>query len=391
MRIISRFYVIFISLILFFLLFACKSKTDAIKNDTIIEKRDTANIKTDLKETNRKEKELEFIDFTYVFNSEKTKLSDNNLYSVYYDLIFIFDNKNDKFTVSYDIFDEDNVKIISKSDIKPKFDHKENRYLVSDSFLDFFSYKTLRYHLKIKTDDAEIEYVGDYKSDFNQSIEYFVIGPIIAKYENSEINSYLSVEIVLSGDENPDNIKIIPPSENYYWDIPYQLEEGKIVGKGLISDKYHKRYLDNGDYYIQAHFGKKGIIQKKFNITDFFNNTKGANYGLPVASEISSDKNKIVLDLSLVEKIDKMELKLFSKIEDSLQNIGKVEILNVTNELIKKELINMFLDDFGNKIKIKYNEKYYYQIYLYSKVFNDISYISISDYAPLIFQGFRIW
>jgi len=86
-----------------------------------------------------------------------------------------------------------------------------------------------------------------------------------------------------------------------------------------------------------------------------------------------------------------MELKLFSKIEDSLQNIGKVEILNVTNELIKKELINMFLDDFGNKIKIKYNEKYYYQIYLYSKVFNDISYISISDYAPLIFQGFRIW
>jgi len=388
MRIISRFSIIFFTLIL---LFACKSKTDTIEKETIIEKRDTAKIKTDPKETGPKEKDFEFLDFTYAFNSEKTKLSDNNLYNVNYDYIFTFNNKNDKFTVSYDIFDENSVKILSKSDIKPKFDHKENRYFVSDSFYDFFSYKELIYHLKIKTGDKEIEYVGEYKSDFNQSIEYYVIGPIIAKYENSEINSYLSVEIALAGLENPDNIKIIPPSENYYWEIPYQIVEGKIVGKGLISDKYHKRYLDNGDYYIQAHFGKKGIIQKKFNITDFFNNTKGANYGLPVASEISSDKNKIVLDLSLVEKIDKMEIKLFSKIEDSLQNVGKVEILNITNELIKKELVNMFLDDFGNKIKIKYNEKYYYQIYLYSKVFNDISYISISGYAPLIFQGFKIW
>jgi len=384
------------------LFFACKSKTDTIKNyvdtienDVVKEKRDVANTKADLKETDsaekEREKELEFLDFTYAFNFEKTKLSDSGLYSVNYDLVFVFDNKDDKFTVSYDIFDEDNVKILSKSDVKPIFDRKKSLYSVSDSFFDFFSYKTLIYHLKIKTDVDESEYVGDYKSDFGQSVEYFVIGPIITKYENSGINSYLSVEIVLSGDENPEKIKVIPPSEKYYWDIPYQLEEGKIVGKGLISDKYHKRYLDNGDYYIQVHFGKKGIIQKKFNITDFFNNTKGANYGLPVASETSSDKNKIVLDLSLVEKIDKMELKLFSKIEDSLQNIGKVEILNVTNELVKKELIDMFLDDFGNKIKIKYNEKYYYQIYLYSKTFNNLSYISISDYAPLVFQGFRIW
>lgn len=388
MRIISRFSIIFFTLIL---LFACKSKMDTIEKETIIEKRGTVNIKTDTKEIDRKEKEPEFLDFAYFFNSEKTKLSDNNLYNVNYELTFLFNHKNDNFSVSYDIFDEDNAKLLSKSDIKPKFDHKANRYFVSDGFFDFFSYKELRYRLKIKTDGKEIEYVGDYKSDFGQSIEYFTIGPIITKYEDSEINSYLSVEIALAGVENPDNIKIIPPSEKYYWDIPYQIEEGKIVGKGLISDKYHKRYLDNGDYYIQAHFGKKGIIQKKFNITDFFNNTKGANYGLPVASEISSDKNKIVLDLSLVEKIDKMELKLFSKIEGSLQNVGKVEILNITGELIKKELINMFLDDFGNKIKIKYNEKYYYQIYLYSKVFNDISYISISDYSPLIFQGFRIW
>ncbi|HNZ27871.1 MAG TPA: hypothetical protein PKK13_11670, partial [Spirochaetota bacterium] len=142
MRTISRFSIVFFLLTLFF---ACKSKTDTIKNyvdtienDVVKEKRDAAAAKTDLKETDssekEEEKELEFLDFTYAFNFEKTKLSDSGLYSVNYDLVFVFDNKDDKFTVSYDIFDEDNVKILSKSDVKPIFDRKKNLYSVSDSF-----------------------------------------------------------------------------------------------------------------------------------------------------------------------------------------------------------------------------------------------------------------
>ena len=91
------------------------------------------------------------------------------------------------------------------------------------------------------------------------------------------------------------------------------------------------------------------------------------------------------------EKIDRMEVMIYTDYEGTMQKLGTAKLLMVREELSKKDLMKAFSDDFGNKIKLKNNKTYYYQVYLYSKEFNELTYVSVSEMIPIVFQGFSLW
>ena len=333
---------------------------------------------------------FDFLSAEVSFDEAESVSTSESMYTVKYGLCFEFINKDSSFTVDYVIYDADNNELIRQSGVRPeKTDaHSFRVFRHIDSP---FSISVFRYVLTAHYDGQDYEYIGECPVDNSMTIADLKVGPMITKYESDSLITYLSINATISGERGIQWVRLIPPSAEYFWDIPFEREGFVTSAMGTVSDTRHKRYFDNGDYILQINAGRSGIIQKKISITDYFNNTSGANYGFPVASELESDKNKIVLDMNFREKMDRMEVLIYTDYEGVMQKLGTAKLLMVREELAKKDLMKAFTDDFGNKVKLKNNKTYYYQVYLYSKEFNELTYISVSELIPIVFQGFSLW
>ena len=82
-----------------------------------------------------------------------------------------------------------------------------------------------------------------------------------------------------------------------------------------------------------------------------------------------------------------MELWIYD--EKTQKKLGVAKYLTPKNIIAKKELFDMFFDETGNQIKLEYNKKYLYQIYLYSNEYNKINYISASLMEQIVFNSFK--
>ena len=269
------------------------------------------------------------------YDETESVLDKNSLYSIKYSIDFSFINKNDKFTIDYQLYDKNNNELYSQSDLKPKKQDLHS-YIVHVDYFNLINIDFFRYHLFVHINDNVEEFVGDVSLENGIEIQSLNVGPIITKYENDTLVTYLTVGSVINTNAELQWIRLIPPSQEYFWEIPYTQEGYTVNASAVINDTKHKRYIDNGDYIFQINAGRHGIIQSKISIVDFYNNTTGANYGFPVISELENDKNKIVLDINASEKINNIEILLYSEIENTIQKIGVAKPLRVTSILQKK-------------------------------------------------------
>lgn len=334
---------------------------------------------------------FEFIEFDFSIVEDKSVVSDEEIYNVNYNISFRFRNRNNNFFVNYKLFDENNNVLLERKNVKPIKDKiKKNNFLITDNFLDTLYHSRIKYYLSVEIDNEKKEYEDEFLNKLFPLLDEFSFGPIITKYEDNKVNFSLLINLALKNCREVKWIHFIPPSLDSYWNIPWENNFFEIIASGVIYEK-DKNFIENGKYILQINLDKYGIIQKEIEIVDFFNNKTGPNYGLPIASEIEADKNHIRLDMNLLEKIDFMEIWLFSHIGANLQKIGVAKYLTPIEIVSKKELKNMVKDDFDNTVKLKYNKEYTYKVYLYSKEFNNIKYVSISDPFPIKFHGFSFF
>jgi hypothetical protein len=358
-------YILFF--LLFLTLFSCKSTND-------------------INQTNQNE----IIKFSYTVNPDESIKNNNEFYKVTYHYNFEINNSESKFFIDYCLFDENENMILKKEGISPKKNNsKKNSYTVEDKFFDSLSYSKIKYLIKIKSSgNTNVkQYIGEYFNNKIPGIAACNIGPVISKYIEKKANVSLRINLQLTNISGLSWIHFIPPGHDSFWEIPWQVTSDGGSADGMIYEKTNN-FLHNGDYILQLNFDKFGIIQKEVKIIDIYNNQKGLNYGFPIANELDNDKKSIKLDVSMMEKIDFMELWIFEKINDNMQKIGIAKYLTPTNVISKNELSNLIKDDFNNKIKLKNNKEYFYQVYLYSKEFNSIKYIAISDIYSFKLYGF---
>lgn len=363
--------IFFVSFLLFILL-SCKSINDS---------------KVSIKQRQEKIQFFEISDFYFSINEKNVRVIENKRYQIDYDYLFRFKNKDGNFNISYTLYDEDMNVILKEKNIKPLIDgRRRNGYIIKKDFKDIFYYSKIYFRMKILIDNEKKEYTGEFKNPVLPDIK-INIGPIISSYIDEKFNVSLLINISIKNCRTIRSIRFIPPSEDSFWEIPWEYDFNEIIAKGNIYER-DNNYLENGDYLLQIDLDKYGILEKNIKIKDFFNNEKGPNYGMPIAYESAHDKNHIKLDIDLLEKIDFMELWIFKIINDEMQKIGTAKFLTSIETISKKVLRELVKDDFENKVKIKYNKEYFYKVYLYSKEFNGISYLSISEPFKFSIQGF---
>ncbi|HOV14378.1 MAG TPA: hypothetical protein PK771_08855, partial [Spirochaetota bacterium] len=294
-----------------------------------------------------------------------------------------------RFKVKYTIFDEDNSILFSKE--QDSEEDSNNIFYIKNSFNDLLSHRIIRYNVISLVDNKEIEMGGEFINDKLPYIEKINFGPIISTYIENKLSISSSLELLLKNVNSIEWIRFIPPSEDFFWDAPYSFFENNVVSKTVIFDKRKPTYFDNGIYLIQINFGNYGLIQKELKLTDIFGNTSGRNYGFPVAEETLNDKTILKLSLPQIDKIERMELELFEEQNKKLNKIGIAKFISPIQEINKKELMNIFTDEYNEPIKLKFNKKYQYRIILYSKDFNGITYQSVSNTKTLLFPGFSFW
>jgi hypothetical protein len=378
------------------LLFSCKSLP--VNHETINETNkntENKNIKKTDEKNNANEQETEsfykFSIFNFSVNQDESSEKTGGIFNVTYNISFSFlTNKN--ITLNYKISDNDGNILLERSDVKTggiSIDLKN--FIFKDKFTESFSYSTLKYDLEVNIGKQKFEYSGEYDNSDLPFIDNLKIGPVITKFDNRQLTSSLYVDITLKNTDKLSWIHLIPPSGQYYWDLQTKTDNDSVTSNSIINDSKHKNYIENGSYIIQVNLGKYGVIQKNIEVIDYLNNKTGPNYGLPAAKEISSDKNNINLEMDFADKIDYMELWIFNDAGKNSQKTGIVKFINPVRTILKKELYDMIYDDAGKQVKLSYNKQYYYRIYLYSKEFNSLKYISITDPIPLMFQGFKLF
>ncbi|HPO49945.1 MAG TPA: hypothetical protein PLO89_06425 [Spirochaetota bacterium] len=372
---------------IFFLFFVflvcCKSlpdKDDAKKNNE--NKNEKIVLDKKQKEINEKEKfTLEFVDFFCDITDAKETVS--GIFDLTYSYNFNF-RYGKEFKVFYKIFDEDNVEILSKEVFAKK--KKSDIYSIEGSFSDPLSHKILRYSFIAFLDNKTEEYGGEFINPTASYIEKFSFGPIVSEYKNNKLETSSSLEIDIKNVEKIKWIRFIPPSQNYFWEINYSFFDDRVISNSTITDKKNSHYFENGVYILQVNFGEKGLIQKNFELVDILGNSNGKNYGLSIAEETANDKNKLKLDIPQFENIETMDIEIFDS--NTKQKLGAASFLSPPKEIDKKELFKSFKNEYGDEVKLKYNKKYFYKIFLYSKEVNKVRYISISNERQLTFFGF---
>jgi len=322
-----------------------------------------------------------YFDFTgFEFYVTGNELSENNnpFCELTYDFIFKFTNKNDFFKVNYILYDSNDNILSSMDSLLPQSTSIEDQYIINGNFKSSLCFNKIKYYISIEINDKKYEFNGEYINEKLPYIDNVDIGPIISRKINNKNSVLLNLSIILKNIDNIKWIRVIPPSIDFYWELPWDVDDNNILAEGSIYDK-NKSFIQNGKYIIQINLGEYGVIQKEINIIDIFGNDTGANYGLPTALLLKENKNEIRLEINLKDKIDHMEIWLFKKTDIKSGRIGLVKYDKPVDFIIKKDFKNLIVDNEGKNIRLESNQDYYYKIYLYSNEYNNIKYISISD------------
>lgn len=342
-------------------------------------------VETDKNIITEKDTELKFIDLTYF--TEKAGNNNNDFNNINYNIEIKLKGNISLNQLDYSISDENDKILLNKKNIKPKIENNDT-FIINDTFISKLSYNKLKYIINTIIKNEKKEISGEVLNKDFPVIQDLTIGPIISQYIDNKLNVSLNINAVINNCNYLKWIRLIPPSQNYFWDIPWIKEELLIKANAVIYEK-NKNFLDNGNYILQINFDKYGVYQKNLEIIDYLNNSKGANYGIPIPYIISDEKEFLKLKIFDTNSIDFIEVWLYTKENEEYLKLGIAKI-NPENIINKKDLKESFFDDENKKIKIKNNYIYYAKIKLNSKNFNNFNYLSISDYFQLKFHGFSI-
>lgn len=262
-------------------------------------------------------------------------------------------------------------------------------------FYDYFLYKEIKYKLEISSTAKSVAvFEGTTVREDYPGIKSCLFGPVVSKMTDSGRETDLLVEcICTSFNTKPEYVRVIPPTEDFFWDLPVtDMSDDEYSFSGKINYSIHKDYIDNGNYILQVSFGKWGLVQRVINITDIYGNTKGPNYGFTIPKEKKTDKDTINFDIPELEDISSIDLVLYIKngTGDYL-NIGGVCLPFVADTIKKSDITKYARDIYGDSLKLKNNKEYYYQIVIKSKEKNTIRYLSSSEKYRIVFYGFSLF
>lgn len=373
-----KYYILILSLLTIF--FNCKS----------IKPKNTKEANTEI-EQHEKIKGLSLTSFNYSIDIEDTKINHDDIYDVKYLIVFKFKSSNNNFKVSYILYDENNNIISSKEKLNATRDSLEkDTYIIQDYFIDMLNYQKINYKITVELNNKKNEYTGSYENLSIPKLTILNIGPIISNYINNKLNVSLSVNLKLLNYKGIRWIHLIPPSQDSYWNITWDVNFLKNeVNVNKIVYEENKNYIENGKYYLQINLNRYGLLQKEIEIIDISGNKDGKNYGLPIINVENIDNKKIQFEILLLDKIDYLELWLFDNNDNENKKIGFAK-LKPKNEVYIDYLLTQIKDEDNNTVKIKYNKEYGFKIYSYSKIINGIKYISISDSFILKIKKFKL-
>lgn len=338
---------------------------------------------------------VEIVRSEFSFDPEKSGLSDNALYQIEYDFALYCRNLDNQVKAGCTVFDDQDNVIYSAEDIKPV---RESRgvYKIAFTFQDIFLHNTLKYRLTLNDHGEEDIFEGDIRNFLIPYCDTIGFGPIVTEELSGAIRTSLFVDFDII---TPDHdffdkvvwIRLIPPSQDFFWDIPYETEDSRLACSGSVYDSGKGNYLENGLYILQINLGKTGVIQKELVLTDFFSNNQGPNYGLSVASPTGIDRNTIKLDINLKSKIEYIELEFYDKSGSEYKKAGRARVEKVTEAISKKEVFKAVVDEHNNPVELEKNREYYFKINLHSSLYHNVRYISISKFYKITFEQFGIF
>ncbi len=332
-----------------------------------------------------------------IFEMEKIELDidpslsvkqNNGLYKVQYK-INIHTIGSGELTCS--LFDENNFLLYTSDLIKVTKRSKP----VTFTFDDFIFYNAIKYKILLKNkNNSIIEYEGILnKTDF-PDYPHVQFGPVITESFNKERVTSLLINLEMNTKNNTvESLKIIPPSEDFFWELQYNVdtETSLLTSNGKINFSDHKHYIENGTYILQLSLGTLGIIQKTFEVIDIYSNEKGPNYGFMVPIEKNNSRDRIELILNDINHISDIELFLYTIENSETKPVGSLKTTIISDTLLKKDILSGIIDSDGEKVRLKYNEDYYYKVVLTTNEINSLKYVSTSEMNKIIFYGFNIF
>lgn len=332
---------------------------------------------------------------SFYYNSDDSLLEDNGFYRLTYrfemELFF-----NRRFRIEYEFYEGEMEGALISSGFFEK-NHFDNETKISVTFSDYFIYKSIRYKIVCKRLDGSVlaSYEGSCPNENYPSQLEFGVKSIQSELEEnhriSRLFFYCDVTM-MDAKMRLVSLRIIPPSEDSFWDITVDEAEnpGEYHVLSPLGFSSHPEYVDNGKYLLQIFFGKYGMIQKPFFIADLYGNQVGPNYGAPIAFVKRAEGSIIELDLQNKESLESLEF-LFYEGKNRNATISCFHYPRIASSIDKKELFHLANRgiDANERKKMEHNRTYYYQIRLtYTDDQGMIRYVSVSDKYRVVFQGF---
>jgi len=168
--------------------------------------------------------DLEFENFNCFVESQG---EDKNGFTILKYTIEINFSYNKNFKVKYEIFDKDNNTIfVNEKDVE---NSGKNTFFIRDNFSDQLSHRVIRYKITSFLKDREIETGGEFINNSLPDIKSISFGPIVTSYLYGKFSVNSSIEILINNAISTKWIRLIPPSENYFWEIPFSINYNDVV------------------------------------------------------------------------------------------------------------------------------------------------------------------
>lgn len=324
---------------------------------------------------------------------EYTELQDNGLYKIGYSVNLSINEADYLKSIEYKISDETGNELFDDISIIDKY-IQDNQYIDKIVFYDYFLHRRINYSIIVNTKTEQYKYNGSLYNDDLPEVSDEVTVSVVNRFIEGIKATSLNITSEVLSPVNLSRVNLIPPSQNSQWDLPFEIikdgeEEKAVVSASVINDNY-TTYIENGTYILQFQFNEYGIVQKEIDIFDLFDNKNGPNYGLSIPNVKEISNKSIEIDFGLEEKIEKMEIWLFIEQNGKMNQLGIATYYSSFSNISKKDLFNNCYDK-SEKVKLSYNKKYFFKVYIYAENSDDISYISVSDLNEIKFSGFSFF
>ncbi len=299
-----------------------------------------------------------------------------------------FANYKPEYRFSFRILADDGTVLSQGTDLSLHSGNQGGYFYSVDSITPFV-HTAFLLDISIKSGDNIVIEEKNARLSGMPGINSVFIGPIVNQFVRGRINTSLSLNIDLQSITTLDYIRLIPPDQSSYWDIPFAVgENGRVRGNGVVTANLDSNYINNGNYILQIKMGDQGLFQRNLIIADIFGNTTGKNYGFPVPVVKNITRDIIELELRYKDIIKTMEILIYD-VNNNFIAIYTPQ--NISDRINKREMRENLVDQNGQKYSVTLNQRYMARVVLKTEPYNNIGYISITDYFPLTFEGFRFF